>query len=258
MKNFLICMLSVFVLSGCSTFGRTMKAFVGGEPTPEKELTNNQATSSENANSGVTYSQKSNVPAYTERNYQRMSKDDFENEYLSKDRDGSLWVMEGQDSYLFSQNIVRLPGDIFNVVLDGQPHKQLSTKVGVIRELSEAAKRKPAAVQAAPAIPILGDQSTGGLTAAAAAQAPPPVAEKTEKPNLEQFDVNQIPVRIVDRSIDGSYRVKGSQVFMIGKDEYKVIVSGLVRPSDVADGGVAASKIIDSKFDIVRSRKRGI
>lgn len=265
MKIFLFAiylMLSMTLISGCSSFGRTMKSWVGGDPHPEPANTGgSRTTSTENSNLGTSYNQRQNMPVYTDKNYQKMSKEDFENEYLAKDRDGSLWVMEGQDSYLFSQNIVRLPGDIFNVVLDGQPQKQLSTKVNVIKDLSEAAKRKPAAVVPQgppPGIPILDGGEKTAAAPAMDANAPAQPAQQAAKtdPRLDQFDVSQIPVRIVDRTIDGSYRVKGSQIFMIGKDEYKVIVSGLVRPNDVADGGVSSSKMIDSKFDIVRSRKR--
>ena len=42
---------------------------------------------------------------------------------------------------------------------------------------------------------------------------------------------------------------------MIGKREYKVIVTGLVRPEDFNDAGISAEKILDPQFDIVSSKK---
>ena len=70
------------------------------------------------------------------------------------------------------------------------------------------------------------------------------------------FPVKSVPTRIVERLVDGNYRVKGSQPFMIGKREYKVIVTGIVRAGDFSDGGISAGKLIDSKFDIVSQRRR--
>jgi flagellar L-ring protein precursor FlgH len=45
------------------------------------------------------------------------------------------------------------------------------------------------------------------------------------------------------------------QPFMIGKREYKVIVTGVVRPEDFDDAGIEAGKLLDPQFDIVSSRK---
>ena len=56
---------------------------------------------------------------------------------------------------------------------------------------------------------------------------------------------------------DGSYRVKGTQAFMIGKREYKVIVTGIVRPDDFNEDNTSAAKLLDAQFDVV-STKKGI
>jgi flagellar L-ring protein precursor FlgH len=42
---------------------------------------------------------------------------------------------------------------------------------------------------------------------------------------------------------------------MIGKREYKVIVTGIVRQEDFDDSGIDASKLLDPQFDIVSSRR---
>ena len=57
------------------------------------------------------------------------------------------------------------------------------------------------------------------------------------------------------RLVDGNYRVKGSQPFMIGTREFKVIVTGIVRAEDFNEEGTSASKLLDPSFDIVSSRK---
>ena len=42
---------------------------------------------------------------------------------------------------------------------------------------------------------------------------------------------------------------------MIGKKEYKVIVTGIVRADDFNDEGIDAPKLLDPQFDIVSLRK---
>ncbi|NJL26084.1 MAG: flagellar basal body L-ring protein FlgH [Calothrix sp. SM1_5_4] len=73
---------------------------------------------------------------------------------------------------------------------------------------------------------------------------------------MEDFNVKNVPTRIVERTLEGNYRVKGSQPFMIGNREYKVIVTGVVRAEDFNDEGIPASKLLDPKFDIVSARRK--
>ena len=70
------------------------------------------------------------------------------------------------------------------------------------------------------------------------------------------FNVESVPTRIVEVLRDGSYRIRGTQDFMIGKREYRVIVTGIVRQEDFNEDGISADKLMDSQFDIV-SAKRG-
>ncbi len=54
--------------------------------------------------------------------------------------------------------------------------------------------------------------------------------------------------------VDGNYRVRVVQPFMIGQREYKVIVTGIVRAEDFNESGVAASQLIDASYDNVSSK----
>ncbi len=54
---------------------------------------------------------------------------------------------------------------------------------------------------------------------------------------------------------DGNYKIRGSQPFMIGKREYKVIVAGIIRPEDYNDQGVSSQKLLDPQFDVVSIRR---
>jgi len=57
------------------------------------------------------YSDISNFAPASDRNYKRMTKERFEEDAELQANAGSLWVMEGQTSYLFAQNKKRREGD---------------------------------------------------------------------------------------------------------------------------------------------------
>ncbi len=223
------------------------------------------------------YSDRDNLAFESDRKYRRMNKNRFEEEAEVGAQAGSLWVMEGQGAYLFAQNQTRMIGDLLNVRVEGSPKQQLSSKVRVISKLLERLE----APRASTAPPVRGPASAAGATAGAGASnsaaspgvSDPPAAgvgadaQATqvagaggEKPGT--FDpkdpistIQTVPTRIVEHLKDGSYRVKGVQPLMIGRREYRVIVTGVVRPEDFDDNGIDASKLLDSQFDIVSSRK---
>ncbi len=258
MKNvfkFSLIVSLVVILSGCTSFGKKWKAFLNeGQPQQQKQA------ATPVRDDRVKYSDVQDIPVSEERQYRRMTKRQFENQELFSDNGGSLWVNEGQDSYLFAQNIVRLPGDILNVLLDGQPEKQLSTKATVIKELTkriEKSRRGVASTEQPEGQTAQADGANPDASAGAEAQQPPTTQAASANPSAADtaFDVKSVPTRVVERMSDGNYRVKGSQTFMIGTREYRVIVTGLVKPQDIANDSVDSSKMLDSKFDIVRYNK---
>lgn len=252
------------VASGCSSFNRSVKNLVSDDKPKIAK-----------------YSDQENLKFQSDRKYRRMNRNRFEDEADVNAQAGSLWVMEGQGAYLFAQNQTRMMGDLLNVRVEGNPRQQLSSKVKVISKLLdrlEAPQRGLAGtpVQAAKAGGTQGAgsaQPQGGAAGAsgasgasdgaqgdpnaAAATAGQAATEKagTFDPRDPISTIQTVPTRIVEQLKDGSYRVKGAQPFMIGKREYKVIVTGVVRPEDFDDSGIESSKLLDSQFDIVSSRK---
>lgn len=209
----------------------------------------------------ATYSDQGNLPFDSDRKYRRMNRNKFEDEAEMGAQAGSLWVMEGQGAYLFAQNQTRMMGDLLNVRMEGNPRSQLSSKVKVISKLLEkletpvrgpAAAAKPPGAPADPAAPAAAGAAPGATAPDAAA---PATAEKAVDPKDPIANIQNVPTRIVEQLKDGSYRVKGVQPFMIGRREYKIIVTGVVRPEDFDDNGIDSSKLLDSQFDIVSSRK---
>lgn len=259
--------MSFIFVSGCANFGKDLKAFLKGTPSGPQTQAQNPAAP-QVRDDVVRFSDVKEVSFDDDREYRSISRKEFEDRELRSDNSGSLWTMEGQDSYLFAENNVRLPGDLINVALEGQPEKQLSTKAKVIKDLTKKieAKRKLASQSNKPAASAEAAPATGEAAAAGAAKpdaAAGAEANKSADAGSEEemdmggdFDVKSIPTRIVEKLSDGNYRVKGSQNFMIGAKEYKVIVTGLVKPADVNNNTVESSKMLDSKFDIVRSAKR--
>jgi flagellar L-ring protein FlgH len=254
-------------LTGCSSFGKKMKSFLNGgeEPAPTQQK-----------RAGLKFSDAPNVnPKVGEKQYRRVTKEIFEKEGVLEENSGSLWVMEGQGSYLFSQNLMRISGDVLNISLDGVPQSSLSKKVEIIKTLLERSRKvprypaasadlaqaNPQAAQNAPP-PADGQQQQQGQPGqanpqVAAVQAAQNADEKADADDEKkaQFDVSSIPSRIVEKTQDGSYRIKGSQSFMIGRKEYRVIATGVVRPADIKNDTIAASQMVDSKFDVIAIKK---
>jgi flagellar L-ring protein FlgH len=251
--------------SGCATINKLTRSLFGGK---EEKVVKGPAK----------FSETENVKYNADLNYRRMNRNRFEEEAEVKANAGSLWVMEGQGAYLFAQNTTRLVGDILNVRVDGTPKMQLQTKTKVIAKLlarldkSDRPQniRGPASAQAPGVQPqqaqaqqpnqnqpqdpnavaaqgIGGQQPGQGIPGQAAPLNPEIVAP---------FAVESVPTRVVEVLRDGSYRVRGTQEFMIGKREYRVIVTGIVRQEDFNEEGISADRLLDSQFDIV-SAKRG-
>lgn len=238
-SRILLLALVFSTLSGCASLSKFWKGLMGHDEDPIARVTTPR------------FSEQDNLKANTDKQYRRMNRQRFEDEADLKADAGSLWVMEGQGAYLFSQNQMRMVGDLLNVKIDGAPRSQLQTKTRVISKLLDRLEnpqvRGPASVAggAAAAAPAAAPAEAGGAEGAAGAP----------KGDGGPFNVAVVPTRIVETLKDGSYRVRGQQPFMIGKREYKVIVTGVVRPEDFDDAGIEAAKLLDPQFDIVSSRK---
>ncbi len=258
-KIFYSTLLLLFVSNaGCAGFGMKLKnlmkgnGWTDGAGTPQKPFS---------------YNDNPNYKKGEQRKYVRMTKDQFEAEAKLGSGEGSLWLMEGQSSYLFSQNVVRLVGDLLNVKLEGAARTQVETKVNVIKKLLrklDGPQRRVAAEgeekgsdkdnkdkDAKDKSDKDSKDKKDGKDAT--------VAKTDEEPKEEEspYGVDQVPTRIIQRTTDGNYRVKGTQSFMIGKREYRVIVSGIVREQDFNDDGISSQVILEPIFDVV-SVKRGI
>lgn len=242
---FRLCLLSSFLVlpTGCATMDGLLSSF--DEPT--KEL-----PPLEDIKKAPRYSDNQNMGVPTDRQYKRMTRNRLEDESELGATAGSAWVMEGQGAYLFAQNKMRKEGDLLNVKLDGSAMKQVETKVSVIKKLLKQLEEQQQ--QLNNSLAQSGDTARAPASAEGA-KAEPAKAESSKDENEDLTEVQNVPTRIVEKLADGNYRIKGQQPFMIGKREYKVIVTGLIRPEDFNDQGISSDKLLDPQYDVVNIRR---
>lgn len=206
------------------------------------------------------YSDSNDILPTSDRQYKRTTKSLLEEESHLTAGAGSMWVMEGQGAYLFAQNKIRREGDPLNIKIEGAAQKEVETKVSVIKKLlkqleDEEKLRNAPPPEVIPSEKLAdGKPTVGGGTIARNPAADEKKEEKDKKE--EEIKIESVPTRIVERAPDGNYRVKGTQPFMIGKREYKVIVTGLIRPEDFNDEGIGSNKLLDPQFDVVSLRRK--
>lgn len=254
-RNFLILLLSTTFLSSCISWFKSSE--------PEKA----PVVVEENI---LKYSEQPQIGYAVDRQYKKMTKSKMEEESDLGSSAGSMWMMDGQTSYLFAQNKTRKEGDIMNIKMEGAVLKQVDMKVSVIKKLlkqledqeKEAELQKKLAMEAE--LAKKEGREPAAVTEKAGVQLPPPItganptnpqaAAKEEKNDLSE--VGQVQVKIAERLPDGNYKIKGTQPFMIGKREFKVILAGIIRPEDYNDEGVSSNKILDPQMDVVSLRRK--
>lgn len=273
--------ISLFIITGCSTVPVEKAPEVVKEETTEADLS-------------VKYSEEPNLAPASDRDYRRMTRQRMEDESGLNAGAGSLWVMEGQTSYLFAQNKNRKTGDRTQVKLEGSGLKQLEMKVGAItdllvelenqkiaaeeekkkqeeqKRLEEGKKLRLAAIEdEKQKIKSKGevkeDEEISKLAEERVnkrmpAEEPKKVQkeEVAQKKKEEKPDVKEaeiIPSKIVEKLNDGMYRISGQQTLMIKKRPYKVITTGLVRPEDFSDDVISSNKIYDAQVDVIHIKK---
>ncbi len=239
MRNTLAVLSLALLMTGCAS----LEELLSGPP---------KTANLENIKSAPRYSEQENLGVPTDRQYKRMTRNRLEEESDLGSNAGSTWVMEGQGAYLFAQNKMRREGDILNVNLDGPAMKQVETKVSVIKKLLKQLEEQQQA-ELKNSLAANADPARGPASEAAAKPEPAKVEEKEEPQSLDE--VKNIPTRIVEKLADGNYRIKGQQPFMIGKREYKVIVTGMLRPEDFNDEGISSQKLLDPQYDVVSIRR---
>lgn len=236
---FLAAIIWSLLNTGCSH----MSSILGDDPVVAKKV-------SDDSSPYVKFSENPSVLAPSNRQYRRMTRSKMEEESDLGSQAGSMWVGEGQGAYLFAQNKTRKEGDLLNVKLEGAAQKQVETKVSVIKKLLKQLEEEEAKSNMPEPAPLAQDPANPKKPEAARA----PASEKKEEKE-EPLDIGVVPTKIIEKQADGTYRIKGQQPFMIGQREYKVLITGSIRPEDFNDEGISSGKILDPQYDVVSIRR---
>ena len=271
--KYLILSLIVFT-SGCATLSDWLN------PKTETAITKEEV----DQEPLTKYSDVTNHAPPSDRDYRRMTREVMEEESELHSGAGSLWVMEGQTSYLFAQNKNRKEGDPTTVKVEGSAMKQVQMKADTIKDLlndleeqkkqaeekkkkdeaevlrlAEVSKEKEAIVAKGEAnneaaAQLMAEQRVAARKPAAVAAAKP-IAEKAKEEKIDLKEVESIPMRITEKLPDGQYRVSGQQYLTIKNRPYKVIATGIVRGDDYNDQLISSEKLYDSQYDIIHMKK---
>lgn len=274
--------LSLILLTGCATVDvvhpekkEIVEAPPQEEVSPSEELTK--------------YSEHPFIAPASDRDYKRMTKQQMEDESDLQAGAGSLWVMEGQTSYLFAQNKLRKTGDPVQIKVEGSALKQIEMKVATIQDLlkdlenqkkeaeeklknEEKEKQRLAdldnlkreilnngeARNESSAQAIAEERMKERQLASVDKKAEKVVEKKEKEEKIDLKEIELIPSKIVEKMPDGMLRVTGQQLLMIKKRPYKVIATGLIRPEDFEDPATSSNKLFEPQFDILHVKKNSV
>lgn len=264
-----------FFLSGCAT----MYEFFGMEA-PKAPVVVKEEVVKEPL---TKYSDVNNFAPVADRNYKRMTREKFEEDAELQAGAGSLWLMDGQTSYLFAQNKKRREGDATTLLVQGMALKDVEMKAIAVKELlieldnqkkaadikqkkeDEAQKRladidrekklilAKAEADNEEAAQVLAEQRIDARKPASV-----PVVEAPKDPEMDKInlkDIEQVPMKITERLPDNQYRVAGNQFITIRKQKYRLVVAGIIRGEDFSDQSVTSDKMFDQHFDLVHLQK---
>lgn len=239
----------------------------------------------------VTYNEEPNYFPASDRDYKRMTRQKMEDESHLNSGAGSLWVMEGQTSFLFAQNKNHQEGDPTVLKVEGSALKQIQMKVATVKDLlMELEAQKKQAIEdekkknqvEADKLAFIesekkkliesGEAKTEDEAVALAdkkyldrkpASAPKEVVdlkadlkkEKALEPVYDLKELETIPSKIVEKLDSGQYRISGQQYFTIGKRPYKVLMTGKVRQDDFNETSLSSDKVFEAHYDLVHVKK---
>lgn len=236
------------------------------------------------------------APVQVDNSPKRTTRKTLEEQSMLGEDSGSLWVGRGQASYLFTNNNLRIIGDVVDVKLEGYPKEQIATKATVIAKLLAEIlndqrqeikiKQEEWKKQMLPVDPKLKESQPNflqrGLASVAGKEKVDPNAPALEDPEIllkksevqleklnkeeaevkevqkaGEFPIKSVVARIVEIQKDGNYKIRGETPFLIGKREYKLLVMGTVRRDEYEEKGISAEILVDPTFDIISEKNSG-
>lgn len=162
---------------------------------------------------------------------------------------GSLWSSEGQGAYLFSENTLRSVGDPITVLLNGAVKQQIISKKNVIEQFLNRKKTKFNYKS------IVSERNKKESREKGIKEKDDLKKHEKGFSNKNFFQVESIPTKITEKISQNHYRIEGHQVFLIGRRQYSVLASGVVRLQDLLEDKIEATRLMDAYFDVVKFKK---
>lgn len=256
MFKYLSYLISVSMFASCSTSTlQSLKRSVGGEP--EKVQVSSSKSSKKKRN-------KDKVN-YTEEEVM------FDDSYVPtrqahnplKDNDnspsGSIWEQTGQQNFLFSRNMQKNVGDLVTIKIEDKTKKQLTDEYEA--EYINITTQKE---QGQYISNLLGEKDT--YSRAEVKKMLKKSAKNSEKLSSKKkasksgknriLSSDEMTARVVQLMQNGSYKIQGIQAITLSKKPYKMILSGLIKASDIEpDDSVLSSRLINTQVKFVKGEE---
>jgi len=172
---------------------------------------------------------------------------------------GSLWNTSGQKTSFFTTNLEKNVGDLLRVKLEPLTKRQLveeyenlylktSTKENRAKYLEYLVKDKEE----------FSKEDVKKLMFKSATFSDK-ILEKKKTPKSARRRIlatDEITAKVVEITENGSYRIQGVERITVNKRPFRLILGGLIRPSDIdPDDSIASSKLVNTRIKFLRSKR---
>lgn len=247
MKKFLFLLL---LISSCSTFS---KLTLGSQEKEDriKIVDNDRSPASVNYINEASYTYQSTSGE------ERLAYNPVDGKKV-EDNGGSLWNSNGQKSFLFTTNLQKNVGDLVTIKLEDSTKKQLSDEYEAVylRNASKKSRNKYLEKLLNSKEEYSKDEVKKLMFKSAKFSEKLLNAKRAPASTKKRiFSSDEITARVTGIASNGSYKIQGVQRLVVNKKPYKLVLAGLIRPSDInPDDSVTSSKIVDSKIKFYRAR----
>ena len=159
---------------------------------------------------------------------------------------GSLWHAEMAANYPFVDTRARFPGDVLTVIVDEESegrkdaHTDASAESSISASVNDFFGIPASSVRVLPA-----GFNAESIVKATSARESTASADTARTGNLEA----RITVKVVAVDPNGNLRVSGDKVIQVNREEQHIVLSGMVRPEDIAsDNTVLSSRLANARI----------
>jgi flagellar L-ring protein precursor FlgH len=160
---------------------------------------------------------------------------------------GSLWHPERADNYSFLDVRAHFPGDLLTVLISEQSTGKKDASTAAKADSSISASVEDFFGVPASAVKLLPKGfNPESIVKAATARDSKSDGETTRAGTLTA----SITVTVVGADTSGNLRVQGDKIISVNSEEQYIVLSGTVRPEDIAaDNSVQSSRLADARID---------